>query len=170
MLRTAVVEQPALFAVEYALARQWMAWGVSRDALIGHSMGEYTAACLAGVIVARGRAAARAARGRACSKRCRRAGAMAAVFAPKRVVARGHRAMSPTGGDRGCERPRARRDLGRREALVTRAHERFRARRVSRASGSYVSHGFHSPLMEPVLDAFEQAVRRARFDATPRVQ
>ncbi len=41
---------PALFAVEYALARQWMAWGVQPTALIGHSMGEYTAACLAGVM------------------------------------------------------------------------------------------------------------------------
>ena len=41
---------PALFAVGYALARQWMAWGVQPSALIGHSMGEYTAACLAGVM------------------------------------------------------------------------------------------------------------------------
>jgi len=41
---------PALFAVEYALARQWMAWGVQPAALIGHSTGEYTAACLAGVM------------------------------------------------------------------------------------------------------------------------
>ena len=41
---------PALFAVQYALARQFMAWGVQPTALIGHSMGEYTAACLAGVM------------------------------------------------------------------------------------------------------------------------
>ena len=41
---------PALFSVQYALARQWMAWGVRPSALIGHSMGEYTAACLAGVM------------------------------------------------------------------------------------------------------------------------
>ena len=40
---------PALFAVQYAQARLWMSWGVSPSALIGHSMGEYTAACLAGV-------------------------------------------------------------------------------------------------------------------------
>lgn len=42
--------QPALFAVEYALARQWMAWGLRPSAMIGHSIGEYVAACLASVL------------------------------------------------------------------------------------------------------------------------
>lgn len=43
------VALPALFAVEYALARLWASWGLTPAAMIGHSMGEYTAACLAGV-------------------------------------------------------------------------------------------------------------------------
>ena len=41
--------QPALFAVEYALAKMWIEWGVVPRAMIGHSIGEYVAACLAGV-------------------------------------------------------------------------------------------------------------------------
>ena len=43
------ITQPALFVIEYALARLWTAWGIQPAAMIGHSLGEYVAACLAGV-------------------------------------------------------------------------------------------------------------------------
>ena len=49
-LRRTAVAHPAVFAVEYALARLWMSWGIEPQALIGYSLGEYVAACLAGVM------------------------------------------------------------------------------------------------------------------------
>ncbi|HEX6202043.1 MAG TPA: SDR family NAD(P)-dependent oxidoreductase, partial [Thermoanaerobaculia bacterium] len=48
LARTALA-QPAVFAVEYALARLWMEWGIEPRAMLGYSLGEYVAACLAGV-------------------------------------------------------------------------------------------------------------------------
>ena len=48
-LTQTAITQPALFTIEYALAKLWMSWGVHPRAMIGHSIGEYVAACLAGV-------------------------------------------------------------------------------------------------------------------------
>ncbi|OWY64817.1 beta-ketoacyl synthase, partial [cyanobacterium TDX16] len=48
-LQQTAITQPALFVIEYALAKLWMSWGVRPQAAIGHSIGEYVAACLSGV-------------------------------------------------------------------------------------------------------------------------
>jgi len=49
-LRRPTLAHPAVFAVEYALAQLWISWGVQPRALLGYSLGEYAAACLAGVL------------------------------------------------------------------------------------------------------------------------
>src|SRR5262249_5295323 len=48
-LQATRLSQPAVFVLEYALAQLWMEWGVRPQALLGYSLGEYVAACLAGV-------------------------------------------------------------------------------------------------------------------------
>ena len=48
-LQQTAITQPILFAVEYSIAKLWMSWGVKPQAMLGHSIGEYVAACLAGV-------------------------------------------------------------------------------------------------------------------------
>jgi amino acid adenylation domain-containing protein len=48
-LKRTAITQPALFVMEYALAKLWQSWGITPSAMIGHSIGEYVAACLAGV-------------------------------------------------------------------------------------------------------------------------
>lgn len=48
-LEQTAVAQPAIFTIEYALAQLWLEWGIQPDAMVGHSVGEFAAACLAGV-------------------------------------------------------------------------------------------------------------------------
>jgi acyl transferase domain-containing protein/acyl-CoA synthetase (AMP-forming)/AMP-acid ligase II/acyl carrier protein len=50
LIHQAEYAQPALFALAYALAQLWMNWGIHPDAVIGHGIGEYVAACIAGVV------------------------------------------------------------------------------------------------------------------------
>jgi acyl transferase domain-containing protein/aryl carrier-like protein len=83
-LQRTQVAQPAVFAVEWALAQQWISWGVRPQALIGYSLGEYVAACLAGVMPLAD--AAGLVGLRACLIEQLPAGAMTAVPLPEETV------------------------------------------------------------------------------------
>lgn len=83
-LRMTAAAQPALFVVEYALARTLMAWGIEPAAMVGHSIGEYVAACLSGMMTLPDAAAVVAARGRFMQE-CW-PGAMLSVLAPEQEI------------------------------------------------------------------------------------
>lgn len=67
-LKRPAVALPALFTVEYALAQLWMSWGIQPQSMIGHSLGEYAAACLSGVFSLEDALALVALRGRLAEK------------------------------------------------------------------------------------------------------
>ncbi|MFI5883475.1 SDR family NAD(P)-dependent oxidoreductase [Streptomyces sp. NPDC051554] len=143
--------QPALFAVQFALTRLWASWGIRPDNVLGHSVGEYAAACAAGVLDPRDALRLVAARGRLMAE-LPGGGAMAAVFADaervRHALAEHRGALSVAA----CNGPQETVVSGAALALdsLLRAleSEGVRARRLD------VSHAFHSPLMDPVLDTF----------------
>ncbi|HYN84433.1 MAG TPA: type I polyketide synthase [Pyrinomonadaceae bacterium] len=152
-LRQTRVAQPALFAVEYALARLWMEWGVRPDAMIGHSVGEYTAACLAGVLSPEDALALLAERGRLVQEQP--GGAMLAVplaeddvtaFLDERLSVAAVNAPSLT-------------VVSGSEEAVAELERRLDARGTT-GHRLHTSHAFHSAMMEPVLEPFAARVRR----------
>ena len=144
--------QPALFAVEYALAKLWAAWGVSPQAMIGHSIGEYVAACLAGVFTLENALRLVAARGRLMQRQP--GGAMLAVSLTAReaeellsdqlsLAAVNAPALSVLSGTVEAVE-RAERQLAGEGVVCRRLH---------------TSHAFHSAMMEPALEEFAGLVR-----------
>ncbi|WP_438016723.1 SDR family NAD(P)-dependent oxidoreductase [Sorangium sp. So ce315] len=153
--------QPALFVVEYALARLWMAWGVTPDAMLGHSVGELVAACLAGCLSLEDALALVAARGRLME--ATPDGAMLAVSASEAEVAGwlgDEVALAAVNGPRQCV-------LSGRTAAIQRI-EREAAGRGIEARRLRTGRAFHSHLMEGALAGFREAVGRVTLRA-PRV-
>ena len=145
--------QPALFAVEYALAQLWMSWGIRPEAAIGHSLGEYVAACLAGVFSLEDGVRLVAVRGRLMQQMP--PGAMLAVALSAEAVqpwlqegvtlaARNAPAWSVVAGTVAAV-----------DALERRLSTTgITCRRLA------TSHAFHSPLMAPMLEAFDAVLQQ----------
>jgi acyl transferase domain-containing protein len=155
--------QPALFALEWALAQVWLSWGVRPAAVVGHSVGEYVAACVAGVFSLEDGLRLVASRGR-LMQRLVEPGAMAAVALPAETVA----ALVPDGVVIAARNsPRETVVAGRSEAVVALARS-LRARGV-RVDELAVSHAFHSPLLAPMVEAFGAVASDVRYH-TPTAQ
>jgi amino acid adenylation domain-containing protein/non-ribosomal peptide synthase protein (TIGR01720 family) len=153
--------QPALFALEYALAKLWESWGITPDVVLGHSVGEYAAACFAGVFSLQDGLTLMAERGRRMQA-LPAGGMMAVVMAPPErilpLVERypQHLAVAAFNGPENVVLS------GHQDVLLTVLQKLeasgFNTQRLT------VSHAFHSPLLEPMLDGFE------RFAAGIRTQ
>jgi acyl transferase domain-containing protein len=160
--------QPALFAVEYALAELWRSWGVEPALMLGHSVGEYVAACVAGVFTLEEGLRLIAARGRLMQE-LPGGGAMAAVWASEAqvrpVVAR--TALTGAAVAVAAVNGPASVTIAGAAAAVAQVCEALTAAGI-RTQGLRVSHAFHSALMEPMLDAFTAVAETVRY-AAPRV-
>jgi acyl transferase domain-containing protein/acyl carrier protein len=152
--------QPALFAVEYALARQWQSWGVEPALLLGHSIGEYVAACVAGAFTLADGLKLVAARGRLMQERCER-GAMLAVNASEARVQAELTGLEEEVWIAALNGPEQVVLSGQRE-VMERVQPRLEARglRVKRLA---VEQGFHSGLMEPMLEEFAAVAREIKY-------
>lgn len=161
-LRRTELAQPALFAVQYALTALWASWGVTPAALIGHSIGEFAAACAAGVFSPETGIRLAAERGR-LMQALPPGGAMAAVFAPAEIVVPAVIDHSREVTLAAINEPGAVTISGS-EAAVAKALARLGRDRID-GRRLAVSHAFHSPLMEPMAGRFEAALAGQDFAA-----
>ncbi len=154
--------QPALFAVEYALAVLWRSWGIEPSVVLGHSVGEYVAACVAGVYGLKEGLKLIATRARLMQAVSGR-GAMAAVFAGEAPVREALRGLEERVSLAAVNGPESVVISGYEPELKT-AEERLRQAglRVERLK---VSHGFHSPQMEEMEAEFGRVAGEIEYQA-----
>jgi acyl transferase domain-containing protein/NADPH:quinone reductase-like Zn-dependent oxidoreductase len=156
--------QVALFAVQWGLAEVWREWGVQPAAVVGHSVGEFAAACVAGVVEVEVAARIVAARGRLMGA-LPGGGAMAAVSAGVAVVQAAIAAVQATGvGEVGLAAVNGPESVvvSGAAAAVAAVGARLDGQGI-RSQGLRVSHAFHSGLMGPMQEAFGAAVAGAAW-------
>ena len=163
VLRHTSYAQPALFAVEMGLARLWQSWGLEPDVVLGHSVGQYSAACVTGVFGLEDGALLLAERGRLFGS-LPAGGRMVAAFAdadriesytdefPRLSVAAYNGANTVLSGPA--------EDLERAVAGLTADDVR--------CEWLDTSHAFHSALLDPILDEFESYASGFEFEAPQR--
>ncbi|OUD14321.1 type I polyketide synthase [Thioflexithrix psekupsensis] len=149
--------QPALFALEYALASLWHSFGIQPVAVLGHSVGEYVAACIAGVFSLEDGLRLIATRARLMQSLPQN-GDMLAVQADEKTVQHYISAYLDRVDIAGINSVNNVIISGEREAIKTIANNVQSAN--IKTTYLTVSHAFHSPLMQPILDEFAAYVAK----------
>ncbi|MFN6560832.1 MAG: amino acid adenylation domain-containing protein [Nostoc sp. ChiSLP01] len=161
-LNETIYTQPALFALEYALFELWKSWGITPDVVMGHSVGEYVAACVAGVFSLE----------EGLKLICQRAklmqtlahkGEMLVVFADEAQVTTAIQPYAKEVAIAAINAPKNITIAGRIPAIASIADD-LEARGIETRSLK-VSHAFHSPLIDDILDAFELQTSQIQFRA-----
>jgi amino acid adenylation domain-containing protein len=153
--------QPAIFAIEYALAQLWISWGIQPQAMVGHSVGEYVALCVAGslsldhalqMIAVRSRLMQKMPRGSMLSVRASEAKVLSLLDNSLDIAAvNGPQLCVVSGPD---------------EAITAFAAKLDGERIVHRKL--VTSHAFHSRMVEPALQPFAEFIRPIPF-AEPQI-
>jgi malonyl CoA-acyl carrier protein transacylase len=157
--------QPTLFALEYALFQLWQSWGIKPDVVMGHSVGEYVAACVAGVVSLEDGLKLIAHRGR-LMQQLPSGGEMVAVMASFEKVNQLIAPYTEKVAIAAINGPESIVISGEAEAIRT-VKESLEAEGI-KTKQLQVSHAFHSPLMEPMLADFEAVANQITYNR-PRI-
>jgi len=155
-LQETALAQPALFVTEYALARLWMSLGVKPRAMLGHSLGEYVAACVAGVMSVDDALALVAARGQLMQ--ALPAGAMVSVALPAeqlRPLLGAGLSLAAINAHGLCVASGPLEDVRTLEERLGEGGVEYRR--------LHTSHAFHSAMMDPILESFAERLGRIRL-------
>ncbi len=154
--------QPILFAVEYALAQLWMSWGILPSAVIGHSVGEVVAAVISGVLTIEDGVRLITARGNLMGG-LPQGGTMVAVFAPASQVESALVGYEASVSIAAINSPNETVVSGEKQA-VRKVIDRLEKQYAVQYRELTVSHAFHSPMMESILDDFLAVAQTLRYE------
>ena len=153
--------QGAIFALEYALAQMWLSWGIKPDVVMGHSVGEYVAATVAGVLSLEDGLKLIAQRGK-LMQALPQNGSMFAVFSDKNTVQntianfKEEVAIAAVNGDNNIV-------ISGENNAIAEVISKFDSQGIS-SKQLKVSHAFHSPLMQPMLEDFRQVAKSISYN------